>query len=93
MGIRKVLGATMLQIFNLLSREYAILLSMAMLVAIPVSYFTMSQWLNGFAYRISVSWWLFAIGGFMAFILAYLVIGYSTAKVATSSPVDHLRDE
>lgn len=92
-GIRKVLGASVIQIFQLLSREYAFLILVSMLVGIPISIYAMTQWLDGFAYRTPLNWWLFAIGALIAFGLAYLVIAYSTARAALSNPVTHLRDE
>ena len=92
-GIRKVLGASIAQIFQLLSKEYAFLILISMLIGIPICFFAMTQWLNGFAYLAPLSWWLFAVGGFISFGLAYLVIAYSTAKAALSNPITHLRDE
>ena len=92
-GIRKVLGATVRNILHLLSKEYARLISIALVIAIPVSYYVMSEWLSGYVYRISMSWWLFAVGPVIAFVLTYIVIGYSTARIALSNPIDHLRDE
>lgn len=92
-GIRKALGASIYDILNLLSREYSFLLSIAILLAIPISFYAMSEWLSGFAYRIHLNWWLFAIASFGALFLAYCVIGFSTAKAALSNPIDHLRDE
>ena len=92
-GIRKVLGASVVQIFQLLSREYLLLIFISMLIGIPISFYAMSQWLDSFAYRTPLSWWLFTIGAIIAFGLAYLVIAYTTAKAAVANPITHLRDE
>lgn len=92
-GIRKVLGASLTNIFHLLSKDYSVLLLISLLIAVPASFFMMTEWLAGFAYRTTLDWWLFGVGSVIALIIAYGIIGFSTAKVAVSNPVDHLRDE
>ena len=92
-GIRKVLGASVSNIFRLLSRDYSILLTIALIISTPLSFYAMTEWLAGFAYRTSLSWWFFAIGSVIALVIAYGIIGFSTAKAAVSNPIDHLRDE
>ena len=92
-GIRKVLGATIMNILQLLSREFVWLLAISMLVAVPLAYFVMSGWLNGFAYRIDLSWWLFAIAGIVTIVISYSIIGSHAIKSALANPVDSLRDE
>ncbi|WP_258102138.1 FtsX-like permease family protein [Marinoscillum pacificum] len=92
-GIRKVLGATVSDIMKLLSSEYMLLLTIAMVVAFPLAYFAMSDWLNGFVYHIDLGWWLFAMAGLLTLLLALGIISLKISKLANSNPVGYLRDE
>ncbi len=92
-GIRKVLGASIAHIWALLSTEYVVLLTVAMLVAFPIGYLLMSRWLSGFAYRVALGWWWFALAGVAAFILALAIVALRTTRLATANPVRFLRDE
>lgn len=92
-GIRKVLGATIADILRLLSKEYTILLGLGLLIAIPLSHQIMSNWLNGFAYRIELGIGIFVLASIAAVILGYLVVLLKTVKTAALNPVDQLRDE
>ncbi|MEO9484591.1 MAG: ABC transporter permease [Ekhidna sp.] len=92
-GIRKILGASVLNIFRLLSLDYIQLLIVATLIAFPIGYFVMSDWLEGFAYRISLDWRLFAFSGFCILIPAFVIVGLLTRKVSHANPVESLRDE
>ena len=91
-GIRKVLGATEPNI-TLLSRDFAILVIIANLIAWPVAYFMMSDWLNQFAYRMNLNIWPFLISGLLALIIASLTVGSHALKAARTNPVDALRYE
>jgi putative ABC transport system permease protein len=92
-GIRKVLGAGELQIIRLLSQEYLILLSVAVLLAIPVTFWAMNRWLQNFATRIDLSWWMFAIAILVVMMIAFLAISYNTLRAAATNPAKTLRYE
>jgi putative ABC transport system permease protein len=93
-GIRKVLGATVPGIVNLLSKDFLILVAISFLVASPLAGIFMNYyWLKGFAYRIDVSWWIFAIAGILALVIALGTISFQAIRAATSNPVKSLRSE
>jgi ABC-type antimicrobial peptide transport system permease subunit len=92
-GIRKVLGATTGNIIYLFSREFILLIAIAFAVATPVSWYYMHQWLQDYAYRIHISWWLFAAGGLVAIIIALMTISFQAIKAAVANPVKSLRTE
>ncbi len=92
-GIRKVLGATAGNIVYLFSKEFIILIAIAFLIATPMSWYFMHQWLQDYAYRINISWWLFATGGLVAIIIALLTISFQAIKAAIANPVKSLRTE
>jgi len=75
-GIRKVLGSSVPEILGLLSKEFLVLSMVAVVIAIPVSWFSMNRWLEGFAYRINISWWLFAMAGITVVLVAFASISY-----------------
>lgn len=92
-GIRKVMGASVRNIVLLLSQGYTKLIIIALLVAIPVSYLAMQQWLADFAYRTNLNIWVFAGAGLAALLIAWLSVSYQSIKAALANPVDALRDE
>lgn len=92
-GIRKVLGAEVSQIMLLVSKEFLWLVLIAMIVAIPAAYFMVSDWLEGYAFRIDVTPWLFIIPALGVLIISLLAILSKTLNVATANPVLSLRDE
>lgn len=92
-GIRKVLGASVTHILKLLSVDYLQLLGLSMIIAFPVGYFIMSDWLAGYVYRIKLDPWIFILSGSCILILAIIIIGLQTKKAATSNPVESLKDE
>jgi putative ABC transport system permease protein len=92
-GIRKVLGATIVSIVNLLSKDFIVLVSISFVVAAPVAGYFMNQWLQGFAYRIDLSWWIFAIAGTSALLIALITISIQAIQSAVASPVKSLRSE
>lgn len=92
-GIRKVLGASVFNILQLLSADYIRLIIFAIFIAFPVSYYIMSNWLKGYAYRIGLDWWIFILSGTGTVILSMLIIVFLTKKVAISNPVNSLKDE
>jgi putative ABC transport system permease protein len=92
-GIRKVLGASVGSITALLTRDFLYLVLIALLVAIPVAYHLMQQWLADFAYRISLQGWMFAVAGLSAMAIALLTVGFQSIKAALANPVKSLRNE
>ena len=91
--IRKVLGATVGNIVYLFSKEFIILIAIAFAIATPLAWYYMHQWLQDYAYRINISWWLFAAGGFVAIIIALATISFQAIKAAIANPVKSLRTE
>jgi ABC-type antimicrobial peptide transport system permease subunit len=92
-GIRKVLGATAGSIVYLFSKEFMILISIAFLIATPLAWYFMNNWLQDYVYRISISWWLFAAGGVVAIIIALITISFQAIKAAIANPVKSLRTD
>jgi putative ABC transport system permease protein len=92
-GIRKVLGASAIGIVLLLSRDFIKLVMLAIIVASPVAAYIMNLWLQDFAYRIHISWWIFALAGLLSIVIALLVIGFHTVRSAIANPVRSLRTE
>jgi putative ABC transport system permease protein len=92
-GIRKVLGANIQTIVVILSKEFIKLLVLAFFISIPVSWLAMHQWLLDYAYRIHIRWWIFAISGITAGIIALTTISLKTIKAARMNPVNSLRSE
>lgn len=92
-GIRKVLGATTSNIVYLFSKEFVILIAIAFAIATPIAWYYMHQWLQDYVYRINISWWLFAAGGFAAIIIALATISFQAIKAALANPVKSLRSE
>ena len=92
-GIRKVLGASMGDLSFLLSREFLKLMGVAFLIAAPVAGLLMYRWLQDFAYRASLSWWMFAGGLGITFLVTALAISFQTVRAALMNPVRALRSE
>jgi ABC-type antimicrobial peptide transport system permease subunit len=92
-GVRKVLGASLLQINTLLCKEFLILVLIAFVIASPIAWFGVNNWLQDFAYKTSISFWIFLISGFAMIFFALLVISVKTLQAANANPVDSLRSE
>jgi len=92
-AVRKVLGANIAGLFQLLSRDFVKLVGVALLMAIPLSWYLMSDWIEGFAFHIDIQWWMFAVAGVILFIIALLTVSYQTLQVATTNPAKSLRTE
>jgi putative ABC transport system permease protein len=92
-GIRKVLGASVRQVLFLLSRKFLYLVLVAFVVAIPVTWWAMHEWLNNFAYRIRISWWVFLVAGASALLIAVATVSFQAVRAALSNPVESLRRE
>ena len=93
LALRKVLGASVIDLLALLSREYIRLTVAAFIVAVPVSYLLMQKWLQNFFYRIEIEWWMFAIPGAMILSIALLTVGAQSLRTALANPVESLRNQ
>ena len=92
-GIRKVLGASAGKIVYLFSKEFIMLIAIAFMIASPIAWYFMQHWLQNYAYRINISWWLFAEGGFVAVIIALATISFQAIKAASENPVNSLSSQ
>jgi ABC-type antimicrobial peptide transport system permease subunit len=92
-GIRKVLGATAASLFNLLSKEFLLLVLAAMIIASPLAWLAMNSWLQDYVYRIKISWWMFGMAGLSAILIALITVSFQAIKAAIANPVNSLRSE
>jgi putative ABC transport system permease protein len=92
-GIRKVLGATVSNITFLLSKDFLVLVLIAILIASPIAYFLMDKWLNTFAFKAEIKWWIFAIANLSVITIALLTVSYQAIKAALMNPVKSLKTE
>jgi putative ABC transport system permease protein len=92
-GVRKVLGATISNIITMLSKDFMILVLIASAVAMPLAWWAMSKWLQDFAYRISIGWWIFIAAGVIALLIALVTVSSQAIKAALANPVKSLRTE
>jgi putative ABC transport system permease protein len=92
-GIRKVLGADVASIVQLISKDFIKLVALAVLIASPIAWWTMRLWLQDFAFRIDIGWRVFALAGFMALVIALLTVSFQAIKAAVANPVKSLRTE
>ena len=92
-GIRKVIGASVSQIISLLSKDFLQLISIAFVIAVPIAWYSGHKWLESFAYRTDMTWWIFLSGGLAMIIVSLMILVLRTFKVATANPVKSLRTE
>jgi putative ABC transport system permease protein len=92
-GLRKINGARVAEIMLMLAREFARWLAIAFLIAAPVAWFVVDKWLQNFAYKTDLSWWIFALAGFSALCIAMLTVSWQSLRAATRNPVEALRYE
>lgn len=92
-GIRKVLGASVRNLVTLMSKDFMKLVAISILLAIPLGWWAMRQWLQSFAYRIELQSWAFAVSGAIALLIALLTVSLTSFRAARANPVDALRDE
>jgi putative ABC transport system permease protein len=92
-GIRKILGASTQNLLFLLSKDFLLLVLLAFIIATPVAWWIMHNWLQGFAYRINIYWWVFAVAGIAALLIALLTISFQAMRAALANPVKSLRTE
>ncbi len=92
-GVRKVLGASVLNLWNLLSKDFVILVAISFLIAVPLSYYFMHNWLQNYQYRTGLSWWIFFAAGIGSLLITILVVSIQAIKAAVANPVKSLRTE
>jgi len=92
-GVRKVLGASVFKLWRLLSKDFLLLVLLSLLIAAPVTYYFMNNWLENFAYRAEIAWWVFAVTGAGSTILTMVTVGFHAIKAAIANPVKSLRTE
>ncbi|HEY2721321.1 MAG TPA: ABC transporter permease [Chitinophagaceae bacterium] len=92
-GIRKVLGASSLTLFNLLSKEFLLLVLIALVIAAPLAWIAMNKWLQDYVYRIHLSWWMFVVAGVAAVFITLITVSFQAIKAAIGNPVKSLRSE
>jgi ABC-type antimicrobial peptide transport system permease subunit len=92
-GIRKVLGASPVTLFNLLSKEFLLLVMIALIIASPLAWLAMNNWLQDYAYKIDISWWMFVVAGITAIVIALVTVSFQAIKTSLANPVKSLRTE
>lgn len=92
-GVRKVLGASVGSIVGLLSQDFLKLVLLAIVIASPLAWYAMNQWLHSYAYKTELSWWMFALAGLLAIVIAFVTISFQSIKAALTNPVRSLRSE
>lgn len=92
-GIRKVLGASVANLWALLSKDFGILVALACLISIPIASYVMNIWLQDYEYRIQIYWWIYAIGGASCIIITMLTVSYHSIKASMANPVESLKSE
>ncbi len=92
-GVRKVLGASVFSLWRLLSRDFINLVVISLLIATPVAYYFMGQWLQHYEYRVSMPWWVFGAAGAGAIIITLLTVSYQSIKAALANPTKSLKSE
>ena len=92
-GIRKILGASVPKIVTILNKSFVKWVLLANLFAWPAAWYVMNRWLQNFAYRIDLSWWMFVLAAVLALLIALIIISFQTVKAALKNPVDSLRYE
>ena len=92
-GVRKVLGASMTSIVTLLSKHFIKLVIIANAIAWPLAWFTVNRWMQDYAYRLEMSWWVFVLSGVAALAIALVTVSFLAMKAAAANPVESLRSE
>lgn len=92
-GVRKILGAPISNIIGLLSKDFLVLIAISILIAVPLAWYGANNWLQSFAYKTEISWWIFGIAGLTTIIIALITVSFQSIKAAIANPVDSLRSE
>jgi len=93
LGIRKVLGASVKQLVNLLTKEFVRLILIANVLAIPITYWAMNSWLNDFSYRIQISWWIFLLTLIVSLVIGVFTVSWQSYRAASADPVNAIKYE
>ncbi|MFM7855626.1 MAG: ABC transporter permease, partial [Flammeovirgaceae bacterium] len=92
-GVRKVLGASIFNLWRMLSKDFVVLVLISLVLAVPVSFYAMNAWLHKYEYRTDVAWWIFVASGAGALVITLLTVSYQSIKAALANPVKSLRTE
>jgi ABC-type antimicrobial peptide transport system permease subunit len=92
-GVRKVLGASVLNLWGLLSKDFVRMVLIALFIATPLAYYFMHNWLHNYQYRTNLSWWVFAATGIGALVITLITVSFQAIKAAIANPVESLRTE
>jgi ABC-type antimicrobial peptide transport system permease subunit len=92
-GVRKVLGASIYTLWKMLSKDFVMLVIISILIATPVAYYFMHQWLMKYQYHTGIHWWVFVVSGLGALLITLLTVSYQSIKAALTNPVESLRAE
>ena len=92
-GVRKVLGASVAGITGLLAKDFLKIVLVSFVLASPIAWWAMNTWLDDFAYRVDLQWWIFALAGVGAVVIAFLTVGFQSVRAALANPVRSLRSE
>jgi putative ABC transport system permease protein len=92
-GVRKILGASVFNLWKMLSKDFVLLVGLSCLIAIPLAGWLLHQWLQGYAYRTEISWWIFAAAGIGAMGITLITVSFQSVKAARTNPVSSLRSE
>ena len=92
-GVRKVLGASVAGITGLLAKDFMKIVLVSFVLASPIAWWAMNTWLDDFAYRVDLQWWIFALAGVGAVVIAFLTVGFQSVRAALANPVRSLRSE
>ena len=92
-GIRKALGASVTSLVTLFSKDFLQLVGLSFVIAAPIAWFLVDRWLQGFAYQVDLAWWIFALTGMLALLIALLTVSFQAVKASLANPVDSLRSE
>jgi putative ABC transport system permease protein len=92
-GIRKVLGASVVSISNLFAKEYLYLIIIAVILSSPIAWYLANKWLEDFAYKTEIQWWFFGVSGLIVLLTTLITVNIQTIKAALANPVDSLREE
>jgi putative ABC transport system permease protein len=92
-GVRKVMGASVMNLWGMLSKDFVVLVGISLLIAMPLAWYGMNNWLQKYQYRSDMAWWIFAAAGFGALLITLLTVSYQSIKAASANPVNSLRSE
>ena len=92
-GLRKVMGASVLNLWRMLSMDFVFLVMISLFIAIPISYLAMNAWLQKYEYRTDIAWWVFVVSGAGALLITLITVSYQSIKAATANPINSLRSE